>query len=122
MEAPSNVKTWAVYRGSELCGMVSFTLGPNGLTGDTHALFRKDFWGKATTQTALRMVYGEIFASGVHRIHGAPFKDNGAMISLARTVGFQREGILRETTMRGGEYVDQVMLGMTEGDFEKCRS
>lgn len=122
MEAPPNVKTWAVYRSDELCGMVGFHLNSHGLSGETHALFRKDFWGKATTQTALRLVYAEVFASGVHRIYGMPFKGNDAMISLARSVGFQREGILRETTKRGGEYVDQVMLGMTQGDFEKCLS
>lgn len=102
--------------------MVSFTLNGHGLSGETHALFRKDFWGKATTQTALRLVYAEVFASGVHRIYGLPFSDNNAMISLARNVGFRREGVLRETTKRGGEFVDQVMLGMTQGDFEKCLS
>jgi RimJ/RimL family protein N-acetyltransferase len=117
-----NVKSWAVYRGEELCGLVLFTLGPNGLTGETHALFRKDFWGKVTTQAALRQVYAEVFASGVHRIYGTPFRDNHAMIALARSVGFQKEGIFRETTKRGGEFVDQVMLGMTQGDFEQCRS
>jgi RimJ/RimL family protein N-acetyltransferase len=117
----SSGRTWATYRDGELCGMVSFEpVSP--VSGLTHCLFRKDFWGRNTTREALRLVYTEIFAGGCHKVFGTPFRDNNAMISLARSIGFQREGVLREQTKRGGVFVDMVVLGMTKGDFEKWAS
>lgn len=113
-------KTWAVYKGGELCGMVSFEPSSD-VTGTSHALFRRDFWGRATTEQALRLVYAEVFAGGTHKIVGTPFRDNHAMIALAHQVGFQKEGILREHTKRKGLYVDMVVMGMTQGDFERCQ-
>ncbi len=115
-----DLKTWGVYRAEELCGMVSFEPF-NEVTGMSHALFRKDFWGKKTTHEALKLVYAEVFASGVNKIIGTPFRDNRAMISLAVAMGCKKEGVLREHTMRGGAFVDMVLLGLTKGDFEKCR-
>ena len=121
MAADKNVRTWAVYRDGELCGMVSFEPA-SPVAGSSHTLFRKDFWGRGTTREALRQVYAEIFAGGIHKISGTPFRDNHAMIALATGLGFKKEGVLREQTMRGGKLTDIVILGLTKGDFEKCLS
>jgi RimJ/RimL family protein N-acetyltransferase len=121
MELAVRQKTWAVYRDDELCGLVSFE-PMNVVTGLSHALFRRDFWGRDTTRIALRMVYAEIFANGVNKIVGTPFRDNHAMRSLAVSLGARNDGILREHTKRGGVFVDMVLLGLTKGDFEKCLS
>jgi RimJ/RimL family protein N-acetyltransferase len=112
-------RTWAVYRDGELCGMASFVKG-GPETGEAHALFRKDYWGRETTHTAMRMVYAEIFAAGIHKIVCLPFRDNNAMVALCKQLGFEREGTFREQTRRGGLLVDQAILGLTKGDFEKC--
>ncbi len=43
-----------------------------------------------------------------------------AMIACAGQLGFQKEGVLREHTRRGGLLVDMTILGLTKGDFEQC--
>ena len=36
--------------------------------------------------------------------------DNGAAISLYERMGFEREGVLRDYALRGGEFIDAVSM------------
>ena len=120
LEVEAKRKTWAIYRDGELCGTASFMVSMSPETGEAHAIFRKDFWGRDTTHTAMRMVCAELFASGIHKVVMMPFRDNNAMVALCKQLGFEKEGVLRETTRRGGLLVDMAVMGLTKGDFEKC--
>lgn len=112
-------RTWAVYHDAELCGLVAYEpVSP--VTGMTHAMFRKDFWGHAITETALRMVYAEIFAGGARRIFGTPFTTNHASNALAMRLGFKKEGVLRKHTLRGGKPADMIVLGLLKEEFVPC--
>jgi RimJ/RimL family protein N-acetyltransferase len=115
-------KTWGVWRGEELGGLVSWEPWPVANVGVTHALFKRSFWGRRTTRTALMLVYQELFDSGIRKILGFPFKGNNAIIELGKSLGAKTEGVLREQTMRGGIPVDLVVLGLLKEDFEKCRN
>lgn len=116
-----NRTSWSVSRDGELCGVVSFDL-ESPVMGVASAIFRRDFWGHETTLPALRLVYAEIFASGVRKICGRAFRDNNAVLSVAAALGAKREGVLREHALRGGKMVDMVVTGLNQGDFERCRS
>jgi len=111
---------WAVYRDGEICGFITFE-PVNPVSGQAHCLFRKDFWGRGTTETALRMVAREIFSGGVKKISMTIFSDNKAIKALLLKLGARQEGLLRQQTVRGGKPVDMVVLGLLAEEFEEDR-
>lgn len=114
--------TWGVWRGAELGGLVEWEPWPVPGIGVSHALFKREFWGRGTTRRALELVYGELFAGGVRKILGFPFQANHAIIGLGKSIGARTEGVLRKQTLQGGQPVDLVILGLLREDFERCRS
>jgi RimJ/RimL family protein N-acetyltransferase len=92
---------------------------------DSHCIFKRAFWGSGTTAAALRQVYAEIFADGgeqkitIKKITIVCFSDNHALLGLVRKLGFEREGVLKKSTLRDGQLVDQVVTGLTRERFEQ---
>jgi RimJ/RimL family protein N-acetyltransferase len=115
------MRTWGVRKDGELCGVVWFE-ERSPVTGQSQAVFRKDYWGPETAGAGLRAVYAEIFAGGARKITSLVFRDNNAILSTLAALGARREGVLRKHTMRGGKLVDAVMTGLLKEDFERCRS
>lgn len=115
-------KSWGVWLGEDLGGLVTYEPWPTGGVGVSHALFKKSFWGRAITRAALTLVYEELFANGTRKILGFPFRGNNAIIDLGKSLGAKTEGVLRQQTLKGGQPADLVVLGLLKEDFEKCRN
>lgn len=112
-------RTFAVKRDGEIGGLVTVqTVSP--VLATSHVLFRKSFWGRDTTVSAIQQAYAKAFESGIERIESFVFRDNSSIRQIARLVGAREEGILRRRTQRNGELVDMVVLGLLKGDFEQC--
>lgn len=114
-------KTWAIWRGEDLGGLVIYEPWQPGV-GTSHALFKRSFWGREVTRAALEQVYGEIFDSGTRKVVSFPFRDNAAIIALGKSLGAVTEGVLKGQTLRNGEPVDVVILSLFKEDFDRCRS
>lgn len=112
-------RRFAVYFSGELGGLFSLT-PQSERVGVGHCLFRKDFWGHQFTVPALRAVLQMVFAEGYERIVSFPFADNRQLLHLVRQVGGEKEGILRQQTLRNGKPTDVMAIGILKGDFEKC--
>lgn len=110
-------KAWGVLRGDELGGMIMIQpLSP--VTGATHCIFKPEFWGRATTDFALKLAYMEVFDGGCNKLISTVFADNAAIIALAKRLGGRIEGKLRQNTRRDGKLVDQLVIGLLKVDFE----
>jgi len=116
LERAARERTWGVYRDDELGGLITFEQ-VNPVTGISHLLFKRSFWGEATTIPAIATVYREIFESGIRKICSAAFRDNYAILELARKIGAREEGLLRQQTQRNGRMVDMTALGLLKEDF-----
>lgn len=114
-------RSWAVYRDGELGGLVTFEAW-SPVCGTTHAIFRKDFWGHATTVPALEAAYAEIFASGVERLLSFAFRDNSNLIHMAKVLGGVKEGTHPKMTKRNGQLTDMVSIGLMREKFEAARA
>jgi RimJ/RimL family protein N-acetyltransferase len=114
-------KTWGVWRGEDLGGLVIYEPWQPGV-GTSHALFKRSFWGRTTTRNALDLVYSELFASGVRKVVNFPFRGNNAIIALGKSLGAVTEGVLKGQTLRDGKPTDVIILSLFKEDFEKCRS
>lgn len=113
-------KTWGVWRGEELGGLVIYEPWQPGV-GTSHALFKRTFWGRSTTRRALELVYAELFDSGVRKVVSFPFRTNNAIIALGKSLGAVTEGVMKGQTLRDGQPVDVIILSLFKEDFEKCR-
>ena len=114
-------RTWGVWRGDDLGGMIAVeTVSPILVT--SHCLFKRSFWGAETTIPALQQVYRQIFDEGTLKILSFAFADNKQLLGLARKIGAKKEGTLRRQTMREGKLVDMIAIGLLKEDFEKCLS
>lgn len=112
---------WAVYRGDELGGLVTLApVTPCVLT--SHVVFKKQFWGQDCTLEGIAQVYEVAFElPRITKISSLVFADNAQIIGLAKRLGAEIEGRLRNHTMRGGQPVDMIALGLLKEDFHSCR-
>jgi RimJ/RimL family protein N-acetyltransferase len=109
-------RSWGVWRDGELGGAIwSTRFSP--VAADSHCIFKRAFWGHGTTAEALNLVYADVFAAGVEKISIVCFSDNHSLLGLVRKLGFEREGTLKKSTLRGGVLVDQAVIGLTRERF-----
>jgi RimJ/RimL family protein N-acetyltransferase len=54
----------------------------------------------------------------LHRLQVDTLADNTAMIRAAEKVGFRLEATLKSSALVGGEFVDEVILGLLEGEWQ----
>jgi len=109
-------ETWAVYRDGEIGGLVEFR-PLSKVAGEARCFFKRTFWTQSTTETALRKVYAEIFSRGYLKICNTVFRDNHPLISLLRSIGATREGVLERHTLRQGKPADLVLLATFKEKF-----
>jgi len=58
---------------------------------------------------------------GLNRLQCETYTDNAAMLAVAESVGFQREGVRREVGWRDGHHVDDVILGLLASQWQDPR-
>jgi len=103
-------------RNGELGGcLISTRLSPS--SADLHLLFKKTFWGRATTLAALRMVCEEVFATGVQTIESSAPTDSRALLALTKAVGVKHAGVVTGCALRNGKPVDMIALVLERNAF-----
>jgi RimJ/RimL family protein N-acetyltransferase len=112
----SGVRSWAIYRDGDLGGMVTYQAW-NPKVGTAHVVFKRSFWGRETTETALRAIAGEIFSSGAEKITAYFFEDNHALRGLLKRFGAKREGWFEAQTVRGGKPIAIEAVGLFKEKF-----
>jgi RimJ/RimL family protein N-acetyltransferase len=112
------LKTWAIYAGGELGGLVTFErLSP--WAGTAHVVLKPDFHGQGVALRAVRQAVVEMFALGVGRLYFQVFQGNLAAGSLIVNLGGRREGCLREHTLQDGKPVAVWQYGLLKSEFEE---
>lgn len=110
---------WAVCRDGEIGGVIVVDqLSP--VVANLHIVCKRSFWGKETTLEAMRQACSAAFADGTLKLMCTVFPDNAHVIHLATQLGAEREGRLKNHTLRGGKPCDLLVFGLTKEMFEKC--
>lgn len=109
--------TWAVYRDGELGGMISYQQA-SPVVGTAHCVFKKAFWGEATTRVAIQSAVAQMFQR-CEKLSLPVLAGNLAIISLLKKMGASKEGVLRAQTRRDGKPVDMVMMALFKPTQEK---
>jgi RimJ/RimL family protein N-acetyltransferase len=95
-------------------------LGPGFATADWGFAIGSEFWGTGLFAEAAELILDFTFdVLGTHRLEARAAlcneRGNGAM----RKLGAEREGILRHSFFRNGEYLDQVLWSILQDEWKK---
>ena len=78
------------------------------------------FWGNGFMGEALGVLLSHAFNGlRIHRMEADVDPRNAASIKTLERLGFQREGLLRERWLVGGETQDSLLYGLLRTDWER---
>lgn len=70
---------------------------------------------------AFRLIMNHAFNNlNLHRIYGGSIVNEWAEL-LCRTLGFKREGVLRQDVFKNGKYNDVYLIGVLKEEFEQAQ-
>ncbi|HZR26063.1 MAG TPA: GNAT family protein [Vicinamibacterales bacterium] len=76
------------------------------------------FWGSGVFQDGAELVLGFAFDTiGVHRLEARCAVKNGRGNGALRKVNAVQEGVLRQSFLKDGQYLDQVLYAIVEDDW-----
>jgi RimJ/RimL family protein N-acetyltransferase len=79
-----------------------------------------EFWGTGIFVEGARMVVNFAFDTvHVHRLEARAAVKNGRGNGALRKLGAVQEGVLRKSFLRNGEYLDQVLWTILEGEWSE---
>jgi RimJ/RimL family protein N-acetyltransferase len=80
------------------------------------------FWGTGLFVAAARLVADFAFEHvGVHRLEARAAVQNGRGNGALKKIGANREGVLRKSFLRNGEYLDQVLWTILDDDWRLAK-
>ncbi len=79
-----------------------------------------EFWGTGLFIEGARLVVNFAFDTvGVHRLEARAAVKNGRGNGALRKLGAVQEGVLRKSFLRNGEYLDQVLWTILDGEWSE---
>jgi|SRR6185503_4632712 len=95
-------------------------LGPGFATADWGFAIGSEFWGTGLFSEAAHLVLDFTFdVLGTHRLEARAALCNGRGNGAMQKLGAEREGVLRHSFLRNGEYLDQVLWSILQDDWKK---
>ena len=76
--------------------------------------------GKGYALEVGKLMLGYLFRDmGIHKVNSSSHSKNTASLKLQESLGFVKEGVVREVLYRRGEYLDGCHYGMLQSEFVK---
>jgi len=95
-------------------------LSPAFLTADWGFAIGSEFWGTGIFTEAAELALEFAFdVLGIHRLEARAALCNGRGNGAMKKLGAEREGILRHSFVRDGEFLDQVLWSILQEDWKK---
>ena len=104
-----------VYRDGQLGGILSCD-PVNSKVCQAHAIFRKEFWGRETTERGLQLGIEFAWELGYTKIVSMVYQHNVKMRALIQAVGGKQEGYHVAQTRQNGKPVDMVSYGIFKAE------
>jgi RimJ/RimL family protein N-acetyltransferase len=79
----------------------------------------RSYWGQGYARETLQAVIAYCFQElNMHRIGAEIYSHNERSIRLFEGLGFQQEGAIRENVLKRGQYVDELLYGLLESEWQ----
>ena len=99
------------------------SLEPDFGTAEWGFAIASEFWGTGAFVDAARMVIDFAFTTiGSHRLEARSATVNGRGNGALRKIGATKEGVLRKSFLRNGEYFDQVLWTIVADDWIEAKA
>jgi len=80
---------------------------------------RKDLWNQGYAKEAARLMLEYVFREmGLHRFYGHWLESHGVSIKMGERLGFNREGILKDSVFKNGRFHNLVVMSLLKDEFE----
>lgn len=88
---------------------------------ESHVLIgNRSYWNQGYAQEALKEILDFVFRErGMNRVVAYILEDNIGSIKMHKKVGYQHEGILRQSIFKDGTFKNQVIMSILWNDFQK---
>jgi RimJ/RimL family protein N-acetyltransferase len=95
-------------------------LSPAFLTAEWGFVVGSEFWGTGVFTEAAELVLEFAFdVLGIHRLEARAALCNGRGNGAMKKLGAEREGVLRHSFVRDGEFLDQVLWSILQDEWRK---
>src|SRR5688500_8739826 len=92
-------------------------LDPGFATAEWKFALGSPYWGTGAFVEGASLFTNFSFRTvGIHRLEARAALKNGRANGALRKIGAEQEGVLRRSLFRNGEYLDQVLWGLIDGD------
>lgn len=82
----------------------------------------KHYWGQGYGTEAVRCAVDHGFSElGLNRISAEVYATNPRSVRMLERAGFRREGVLRESLLKGGAFVDEYPYALLRREWEEAR-
>jgi RimJ/RimL family protein N-acetyltransferase len=98
-------------------------LEPSFDTAEWGFVLGSDFWGTGMFMDAAKLTVEFAFETvGVHRLEARAAVKNGRGNGALAKVGAVKEGVLRKSFLRNGEYLDQALWSIVREDWRQTKA
>jgi [ribosomal protein S5]-alanine N-acetyltransferase len=116
---------WGIARKSDdkvIGTSTLFRLDERSRRAEIGYILNRRCWGNGYVNEALTALVGFAFEKmKLHRLEADIDPRNSASIKVVERLGFQKEGLLRERWIVGGEIQDTLFYGFLESDWQKSK-
>jgi RimJ/RimL family protein N-acetyltransferase len=112
--------TFAIEVDNEPVGGIGFSPGSDveRYSAEIGYWLGEQYWGRGIVADALSLVTAYAFREcGMLRLFALPFADNARSIRVLEKAGYQREGILRSSSVKFGKPRDQALYAKVNPDW-----
>lgn len=79
----------------------------------------KQYWGQGLASEARMLILDFAFRErGFNRVWAVILEDNIASIKMCEKCGYKKEGLLRQSIYKNGEYKNQVVMSILRHEFD----
>jgi len=114
------VTTFAIDVGGEAAGGIGFSPGTDveRFSAEIGYWLGEAYWGRGITAEALRLVSEYAFHEcGLLRLYALPFADNHQSMRVLEKAGYEREAILRASSVKFGKPRDQALYALINSSW-----
>ena len=107
----------AVTADGALAGGIGLTFGADVArkSAELGYWLGEPFWGRGIASAAVRQICARGFGEyGLVRIYAEPFAYNKASQRVLEKCGFEREGVLRKSVLKNGEFYDSMLYALVK--------
>jgi len=114
------ITTFAIAVGDEPIGGIGFSPGTDveRYSAEIGYWIGEEYWGRGIAAEAVRLVSDYAFQEcGLLRLYALPFADNLQSIRVLEKAGYQREAILRSSSVKFGKPRDQAIYAVINANW-----